>query len=1758
MCKNFLFLILFFILFGFQTKGQEIVSYSLDQKSIRIKIKFNKIASIDSTEGIFKFRSYLNGMDEIPPHFPLYVALPEYSKIIVKTISKKSNEFNKTIPKVFSTQNNLLNSEKNITYFRYREYFGAKIDIPLISYEKSNSITKELTETELEIKIENGNFPKLDKVISTNNFGNFFINKGHLSRLKTGIKWEFNDTTGSWINYNNPYLKITIAEDSLYRIYQEDFVSLGIPTDFNPKTLKLYYKGSEIPIYIYRESDEIFDEGDYIEFIGLKNYSNMPYRDASELGKEYNEYMNRYTDTSYYFLTWNGELGKRFIVDSSALISSQDTINYFNKLIHLEKNDDPDVFYQPASGDNNRNNDPLWLEKDTWWWQFITSTTTSGYKDYLFNIDEVATNKSSKLYFKGVSWAAPSGSSNNAHHIEFKMNDQILGSQYYNKQDFIIYETEFHNSILISNNKLRVTNLYEGIPNSILVDWVELEYTRKLKAENNYLNFSLTDFFSEEKVNVRIDEFSSDTAFIYKYAPKIKLIKNYSLINNQLVFADTLDEKNNYIISGNDKYSKPVSLEIINFRNLRSNINSADYILLTHKRFENYSDDYRLFIEEEYNLSTILVDIEDIYNEFGYGFPVPESIKEFIKASFSYWSGELPKYLFIVGSSSYDYKNLLANSNPQSVVNYNYIPSFGEPVSDFWFSVLDENVPLLAQLLIGRLPALKNQDVSDYLNAHQNYLEDDYNIWNKRVLLFSGGIDPQEYPIFKSYNDNLKETIFEEYPYGLNTIHFYRLDDPPRPFGPYSQEYIDEQIGLGGQIISYIGHSATEQWDNNIQSTTQLDNIFSKKPLITDFGCSTGRFAEPDVICFGTKFINSGKSIAYIGNSGLGSRGAAQYASEDFFQSLMPDTINYFNIISALNDGKIKYNNRVFGWINSFLGDPVVNLKIPTNPNLIISENDVILNSDSLLNNSDSLSLFLAVNNYGLMADDSVDIEIIHQHKDTLVANLVKRLKIPSFSDTLSVKIFTKDKTGSNNLIINLDASNETEEIYENDNSVIFEFIVPDNKLKYIPSTLITSISSVIADTIKIIRPVNIIEDVQYFVQIDTTFIFENPIEIQGIFNSFSKEIYTSSLNENRRYYLRSSIDAATEWTNPVTFYKKGAIKGAGITDLQSFINLQSEKLEFKENSISVIDSVKKEIEILSLGGCTSTGGYVKIDGDFVNITAAGWGMMITILDKSNFGFIFSRFYNYGNEPSKIDSVISLIEGIEDDKLVICNIVHDGSATNAGTIPIELKNSIASLGSLQFSNLNICQPWILIGGKQIPPDEVIELIGLSNANDSLIYLGNLTNKTGFQSGYVLTDVIGPAKSWKEIYSDYISSDDNLISITPIGIKGEGAKDTLQSFFINNQLTTINNISAQIYPYIEFRVELFNDADSESPKLKEFIVDYEYANEIGLLTKGLLQNKDTIISNTESFIDFSLYNVGNSELNDLEVGFYLLDDNSNIIRTSTDTFSVNNNEELQLTGVINTINLNGLYRIKILADPNQKIIEHYLDNNFIEKTVFIKDTTLVGIDIAELIVLFDGKDIQDGDYIDKQTNILFELNYGNRFPYKDTTEMSIWLNEKRVYYNELDSINFDTINNKIRYSYRPSLREGNYTLFADGTNIVGNITGTSGYQKNFKITDFSKIENVYNYPNPFSTQTYFTFILTKIPDKLFIKVFTIAGRMIYNKEIDGSELSLNFNRIFWDGLDNDGDIPANGVYLYKMTVIDDGKAESVIQKMAIIK
>jgi len=102
-----------------------------------------------------------------------------------------------------------------------------------------------------------------------------------------------------------------------------------------------------------------------------------------------------------------------------------------------------------------------------------------------------------------------------------------------------------------------------------------------------------------------------------------------------------------------------------------------------------------------------------------------------------------------------------------------------------------------------------------------------------------------------------------------------------------------------------------------------------------------------------------------------------------------------------------------------------------------------------------------------------------------------------------------------------------------------------------------------------------------------------------------------------------------------------------------------------------------------------------------------------------------------------------------------------------------------------------------------------------------------------------------------------------------------------------------------------------------------------------------------------------------------------------------------------------------------------------------------------------------------------------------------------------------------------------------------------------------------IQNVLNYPNPFTTNTSFIFEHNR-PDDILditIQIYTVSGKIVktIREQIQSSGFRIPTNEITWNGQDDYGDYIARGVYLYKVNVQgSNGYNAYKFEKLVILK
>jgi len=1740
-----------------------------------LKITVPQFKYREIKKGIYIQRDYYEFTDESSPgkpklpHLSCLIALPPESKPGLKVIDKISHTERFIIPvlnpKVTLNENGKLDYDEpdvqemsflatqaiiNIKGYSYlRGIYCCVLEINPYLYDQNTNSLEIIDEIQIDIKYGNTNFNRSqnnEAALSAfdNNLSNIILNSSMIPDFRSN-KLSISDSLYDWIDFNSTYLKIGTVDDGIYRIFKPDLENFGInASQINPNTFKLFLKGREVPIFVFGEEDNSFDNTDFIEFYGTKNYADGNYRVVNAHNQPYTEYIDRYSDSTIYWLTWAGDNGLRIDTSSYNLPGIQDTVSYYTNIEHYEQNNYLD--YSTKSLVTWQN--PEWIYIESWIW----GIQNVGTLDQPFLVSDLVNDQPAKAFWRVQSRSSDLPGDENAHDLGLSINNYptVYDSGFINKYEQKILVADFSSNLLQTGQNILKTHSFpveNANLNEIYIDWYEIEYHRYLSLINDSLKFKFNQIITNSPKILKLTNAPSSDYILYKINGNKRRVNNFIRNGNDLLFYDSLGTGDEFFITTENKIHSPKFYYKKQFENLVNPNIQADYILISHPVLYSAVNSYLEFIQQNYPANVKYINVLDIYDQFNYGFFSPEPIKEFLKQTYQNWSNPKPSYLFLVGEANYDYHNY------KQIFPYvnNIVPSFGHPVSDSWFAIWD-SISFIPQMYVGRLPAKNEAEVLHYLNKHTKYLSDPFDIWNKSYFLLSGGTTESEKLAGKSINDNLRINYIQNSPTGGYVGQLYATEHPRTNFGPFPQEYIDSVFNNGGIIVSYIGHSGTKIWDNGIENVNDLKNKYNKYPLINDFGCSTGKFAEFDITSFSEEFVNGldGDAIAYEGNSCLGFTSTSYTFPKLYFQKLLKEakTIAGITHLSAkvklLEDYGYTETNKLFVLCNTLIGDPVLTLKIPAKPNLTINQSDVKIPS-YLDDNLDSISVEFKYINLGSVDSSRFNIRIEDRLSNQLIFESIVRDDIPLNDKTLNVNIPVKNKSGEHNLKITLDELNEVDEFYEDDNSVTVRFIV-----------LTTSVRAIVADSLKIINneKLNFLNSVKnpstdsILIRISDNpeFIGESVYKVK--FDSLRTPFSFINLESGKRYWYKTSFT-----TSPQTVFERNSfvfndsIKyNFAFVDSNSVNGFQFQSTRYKNGVIRLND---RNIPLILRSAGFESGGIAKISLDGIDYAqnSQGCGHHIVVIDEATLLYEDYRWFNFWNDPNNYQAYYNYLSSIPVGKLVAISIGGDCGGYNTSQ---ELKDILHQFGSVYIDSVVWGSSWILLGKKNAPQGSVPEAFSTTGPVE---FDTTFFSKT--LSGWFETNSVTNSGSWKNL-SIEVDSIDNYYQLKLKPIIHKPVADTLDEISLNSTILDISDLNNHNIDELSFNFSVEANEDGSTPLIKSVKVDYDLVPELGTNYQVVSTTDDSITIGEDIGLSFYVYNVGESNADSFNVKVEVInEDNSRQTIFNQRTDSLKSNERRFFNLTYNTSPGSGSKTFLINIDSDNEIRELFEDNNFFSVPFFVQpDTTTPTIALT-----FDGNDIIDGDYISPSPAIHIELNDQSLLPITEPSSVMVYLNEELIPSDtSIISYEFSTTNPKVKVDLNPVLVDGEYSLKVIWRDSEGNIVDSSGVEKFFLVSNEAKLLYVYNYPNPTSGETYFTFKLTQIPEEIRIKIFTIAGRLVKELKLTSADLKYDFNKIYWDGRDEDRDVLANGVYIYKVIMKAGDKTEDVTQKLAIVK
>jgi hypothetical protein len=348
----------------------------------------------------------------------------------------------------------------------------------------------------------------------------------------------------------------------------------------------------------------------------------------------------------------------------------------------------------------------------------------------------------------------------------------------------------------------------------------------------------------------------------------------------------------------------------------------ASYVMISHPDFMGTTLDWLVGMREAQGYTVKVVDVEDIYAQFGHGVPGAQPIKDYI----AYAQGNLgTEMVLLVGGDSYDYLDHLGQGAisfiPTPYAQTDAIVRFA-PVDALYADVDGDRVPDVA---LGRLPVRTEGELETWINRSAAWAQRDY---GTTAVFAADEYDVNQGYSFSADSDDLIDTL----PVGWSVTRAYMDEQGTQG----AHDALMEAINGGVALTSFFGHSSYGVWSfDNLLTSTDVSGLenYSRPTVVTQWGCWNTYYVSPTEDTMGHEFLLNGDrgAVAVLGASTLTEAAAEREMSTVLFEYLLSPGMTLGDaMLQAKRDyAEIKPDQLdiILGW--SLLGDPAISFGEP-------------------------------------------------------------------------------------------------------------------------------------------------------------------------------------------------------------------------------------------------------------------------------------------------------------------------------------------------------------------------------------------------------------------------------------------------------------------------------------------------------------------------------------------------------------------------------------------------------------------------------------------------------------------------------------------------------------------------------------------------------------------------------------------------------------------------------------------------------------
>ena len=784
-------------------------------------------------------------------------------------------------------------------------------------------------------------------------------NNNRTARINSTYK---TNTISNSVLASGNWFRFYIEKSGVYKISKNFLQQLGVDiNNVDPRKIKIYGNGGrmlpllnsiyypndlvENAIQINGESDGVFNNEDYILFYA---------EGVDTWNQESNTNINLYGNKSYYYITTQGNDGKRIkpLIEPSG--SSILNITTFD-----------DYQFHELDLTNIARLGRQW---------FGESFEVNDEQEFDFTFPNIDVSAPVKLMLTAASAAFTPTSFNVTANGNLVRNINFPAVNSSNGTEFISGSLPLNSSFSGAENiKIKLKYNNNGVPGSKgFLDNIRLFAKRKLQGYGKQFQFQYDE--SVSKTGIVSYEISNASGInqIWDVTDLYNITKIENPGQNGLSFKANLGELRKYIaLDANDYYTplKESKSKIANqnlkgtlFKNSQGQFQDIDYVIISPTFLVSQAEKLATFHRNHSNYNVKVIPLELIYQEFSSGKQDIAAIRNCIK--YIYENASAPdkrvKFINLFGDASFDFKDRIKN-NTNVVPIYHALNSStsGEAsfASDDFFGLMDPSEGNIISffggidIAVGRMLVNDTKQADEMVNKVIEYHDlKSYGSWRNNLVVIADDSDKPSDASLQNRQNNLANTIYSEKPF-LN-ISKILLDSYIQEASAGGNRYPKARTDLfnafekGALIFNYLGHGgedglASERiWEKS--DGQNLSNQY-KYPLFITLTCEFSRFDNPLRPTAGeyTYWNPKGGAIAMITTI----RSIGQTSAENFNDLLAKNLLSYGSnqYTSIAETLRISKNSNPNSSTNVvfYLGDPALMLALPKPKIKLTKVNDI-------------------------------------------------------------------------------------------------------------------------------------------------------------------------------------------------------------------------------------------------------------------------------------------------------------------------------------------------------------------------------------------------------------------------------------------------------------------------------------------------------------------------------------------------------------------------------------------------------------------------------------------------------------------------------------------------------------------------------------------------------------------------------------------------------------------------------------------------